>query len=729
MKSRFPLSLCAYSAAVGLVLALTGCTPDTRDCATSSIMLRVKCASGLDVAGATASLTRLEDDKFAEWPLTINCSRVSNIQVSIPDYEPDQHFDVIVQGQDEEGMPVGAPARLTNLPLAARCTAVDLTIGESSEVDAAMPDPNQKTDAGSMNTGGGDGGGDAEDKRADGVECSSSDECRSGFCVDGMCCVAACDGQCEACNVEGKEGSCVPVQGEPRSARPACSGTPPCKGSCDGENSQACVYPKGPEHTCGAAPSCDGNTALAKAQCDGTGVCGQPERVSCEGFLCDATKGACSQCSTSMPCGTGQWCRNGKCEAKLGNGMACGAGENSCASGHCASGVCCNNACSGPCETCSAAGQCGNRCVGPQTCGGGGTQKVCGCNPSCGGKCGGADGCGGTCPNNCTAPQTCGGGGTTSVCGCTPNCTGKCGGSNGCGGTCPNNCTSPQTCGGAGTANVCGCPSVPGCSSEGKFCNAQNTGTITCGAPSGCLEKTTTANCPSPPTNGSVTCSGGSCGWDCNTGYKKCSSACIPSSWCCGDASCTADADGKCDSSNGKCSYTVTLSVISSISGSVSTDQYPVVITNNESIGIGKTVTDAKTRAFVSFDLSSIPVGRVVTAATLNISNVTYTYDQDPFATFGPLMLDSVQYGTSLQASALYQSSSGSSVFLSQAKATSFSASVRDLVADDVALRDARGNRSQHRIRFLHESPEGSYLEGLNINKLNVKLVVTTRAP
>jgi hypothetical protein len=35
-----------------------------------------------------------------------------------------------------------------------------------------------------------------------GVSCSNGDGCWSGFCVDGICCDTACEGQCEACDLE-----------------------------------------------------------------------------------------------------------------------------------------------------------------------------------------------------------------------------------------------------------------------------------------------------------------------------------------------------------------------------------------------------------------------------------------------------------------------------------------------------------------------------------------------
>ena len=72
---------------------------------------------------------------------------------------------------------------------------------------------------------------------------------RSGQCVDGVCCASACPGACQACNVEGAAGTCMPV---PAGQDPdnECAEDPPagCQrdGACDG--SGGCrLYPAGVE--------------------------------------------------------------------------------------------------------------------------------------------------------------------------------------------------------------------------------------------------------------------------------------------------------------------------------------------------------------------------------------------------------------------------------------------------------------------------------------------------
>jgi hypothetical protein len=157
-------------------------------------------------------------------------------------------------------------------------------------------------------------------------------------------------------------------------------------------------------------------------------------------------------------------------------------------------------------------------CVAPETCGGGGTQNLCGvaaCAPQsdaelCTGNgkdCGdftGVDNCKNsrtvTC-GTCVAPETCGGGGVPNVCGspsCTPesdvafcarygkDCdsftsTDNCASSRttDCG-----DCTTPETCGGGGISNVCGCipeDDASFCSRHGKDCDAYS-GDDNCGS-------------------------------------------------------------------------------------------------------------------------------------------------------------------------------------------------------------------------------------------------------
>jgi MYXO-CTERM domain-containing protein len=101
-----------------------------------------------------------------------------------------------------------------------------------------------------------------------GSACGDVSDCDAVACVDGVCCDRACDGSCEACNVEGKVGTCSPVTGAPVGAR-SCSGTGTCAGKCDGTKA-TCTYPTSAT-ACGATTCVDDvRTSFA---CDGAGAC------------------------------------------------------------------------------------------------------------------------------------------------------------------------------------------------------------------------------------------------------------------------------------------------------------------------------------------------------------------------------------------------------------------------------------------------------------------------
>jgi hypothetical protein len=233
-----------------------------------------------------------------------------------------------------------------------------------------------------------------------GATCTTNGECANGHCVDGVCCNAACTGQCQACDVAGKVGTCSNVTGATHGGRAACTGTGICAGNCDGTGA-ACAYPSS-STTCAAA-SCSGGTAHSTASCDGAGACGTQSSTSCGLFQCGAT--AClTICGTDTDCVASAFCSAGACVPKLTLGALC-AGANACQSGNCVDGVCCNTACNGTCQTCNQVGSVGtcsnvllgepdvSTCVSPNKCDGGGacveclgpsecTSKVCS-----GGKC------------------------------------------------------------------------------------------------------------------------------------------------------------------------------------------------------------------------------------------------------------------------------------------------------------------------------------------------------
>jgi len=208
---------------------------------------------------------------------------------------------------------------------------------------------------------------------ADGAACQTEGECRSAFCVDGMCCDQACDGICQTCRASdkasGADGVCGFVKNgaDPGSDCPE-QGAASCglNGSCDGAG--ACAkYPTG---TACAAPSCQSGT-LQTSACSSSGVCVQSSQgcapyACADGLSCATTCTLDEQCQSPASCDTS----SGACVAPQANGSSC-TSDKQCTSGHCADGVCCDTACDSACVACSAQkkgggadGSCGNIAAG-----------------------------------------------------------------------------------------------------------------------------------------------------------------------------------------------------------------------------------------------------------------------------------------------------------------------------------------------------------------------------
>jgi hypothetical protein len=217
-----------------------------------------------------------------------------------------------------------------------------------------------------------------------GDPCEDSIACRTDFCVDGVCCEGTCLGQCEACDVEGSEGECVPVEGDPHGDRDACTsdGTA-CGGSCDGVEIDGCAYP-GEDVQC-RAPSCADGVAVLEASCIGAGRCPDERTQVCAPYACadDLCDG---DCSDDVGCAAGYFCSAGVCVEALANGEACDR-DGMCADGHCADGVCCDASCEGQCEACDVAGSEG--ACSPVTGDPHGGRDACGGSGECAGTCDG----------------------------------------------------------------------------------------------------------------------------------------------------------------------------------------------------------------------------------------------------------------------------------------------------------------------------------------------------
>ncbi len=154
-------------------------------------------------------------------------------------------------------------------------------------------------------------------KKKNGGACGAAKECQSGYCVDGLCCNAACTGQCEACDVPSNEGTCVPVTGAPRGSRPACTGDPSiCGGACNGSKVAECDYAP---TTKGCGSTCV-DDAIVDGACDGRGECVAGKPRSCGAYACDDDLGACLvACTDDAQCSKGFRCSSGTCVPNTGS--------------------------------------------------------------------------------------------------------------------------------------------------------------------------------------------------------------------------------------------------------------------------------------------------------------------------------------------------------------------------------------------------------------------------
>lgn len=201
---------------------------------------------------------------------------------------------------------------------------------------------------------------------AKGELCATDADCMSGHCSDGLCCDAACDGACVACDQLGQVGTCLPT---PAASDPSgdCPG-----GACDGAG--ACSYGDG--EPCSDGSSCQSGHCVAGLCCNeacegGCGTCngparpgvctaraaGHPGHPTCAPHVCDGASTECpTACSNGDGCADGFVCNRGVCTLGLDPAEPC-TSEAECTTGYCADGVCCDQPCGGSapddCQACS----------------------------------------------------------------------------------------------------------------------------------------------------------------------------------------------------------------------------------------------------------------------------------------------------------------------------------------------------------------------------------------
>ena len=191
--------------------------------------------------------------------------------------------------------------------------------------------------------------------------CTCDSQCRTGFCVDGVCCTSACAGRCKACNLPTSLGDCTFIPSGVKSSDPL---------ECPAEKASTC----GRDGTCDGAGSCrkyvaqtechpgtcSGGSLIGALRCDGLGACSQSTTTPCYPYSCDPATNQCgTDCTTNAHCAAGQSCLAESCGKKLNGSLA--KADSECLSTHAANGVCCNVACAGPCVSCNQTGSVG-RC-------------------------------------------------------------------------------------------------------------------------------------------------------------------------------------------------------------------------------------------------------------------------------------------------------------------------------------------------------------------------------
>jgi hypothetical protein len=230
--------------------------------------------------------------------------------------------------------------------------------GQAGEANAGSAGSSSEGSAGSTSSNGGQGGNPATSGSevpaaghagaSQGSVCQTNSDCpaASPHCVGGTCCNLPCTGQCEACDLAGRVGTCSPVPGgmQPVGAKPACdSDGSICGGICDGIHVNKCTYFQGYKPGLGNDKAlCVAGTVMLPPACDGSGHVAPQRTQSCGTLGCSITADKCDgPCALDeLACASAQYCSVGLCVDKLPSGAPC-LSATECISGICADGVMC----------------------------------------------------------------------------------------------------------------------------------------------------------------------------------------------------------------------------------------------------------------------------------------------------------------------------------------------------------------------------------------------------
>ncbi len=225
--------------------------------------------------------------------------------------------------------------------------------GTAVITDGGTPDG----DAGPANTCGMNGA-----TQGQGDNCSCDNECKTGYCVEGVCCDKPCTEGCQTCTAPDAGGTCLqrPAGANPRKpsdctkdSQISCGQDGLCDGAGKCRNYGATV-------TCQGG-TCNGDSVVGAYACDGQGSCKPGVTLMfCLPYRCDSTSGTCFEdCTDQSQCDSQHSCDFSKSSCgQAGPGEPC-KDDSGCISGHCADKVCCNIACQGACVACNLPGRLG----------------------------------------------------------------------------------------------------------------------------------------------------------------------------------------------------------------------------------------------------------------------------------------------------------------------------------------------------------------------------------